>query len=155
MAHSVEGRFPFLDHTLVEFCNNLPLEYKLMGLKEKVLLKKVASELIPEEIWRRQKNPYRAPIQHSFFQNGSPDYVLELLSPRSIEEAGYFEPRAVSALVKKILDGAVIGEIDSMALTGILSTQLVQDTFVVNFRKQPAISKTEDVKVVIRQGVSL
>lgn len=155
MAHSVEGRFPFLDHTLVEFCNNLPPEYKLMGLTEKVLLKKVAAELIPVEIWQRPKNPYRAPIQQSFFHEETPDYVVELLSPRRIDEAGYFESRAVSALVKKIVDGAMIGEIDSMALTGILSTQLVHDTFVANFKKQPTISKTEDLKILIRQGAPL
>src|SRR5207249_244183 len=33
MAHSVEGRFPFLDHRLVEFCNRLPSRLKLRGLE--------------------------------------------------------------------------------------------------------------------------
>ena len=66
MAHSVEGRYPFLDFRLVEFCNKLPSELKLFGLKEKYLLKKLARKLLPEEIGQRPKRPYRAPIHGSF-----------------------------------------------------------------------------------------
>jgi asparagine synthase (glutamine-hydrolysing) len=67
MAHSVEGRFPFLDHRVVEFCNQLPPHLKLRGLTEKYLLKQAVRDLLPEEIWRRPKRPYRAPIHRSFF----------------------------------------------------------------------------------------
>ena len=40
MAHSVEGRFPFLDHRVVEFANSLPPRLKLRGLTEKYILRK-------------------------------------------------------------------------------------------------------------------
>ena len=154
MAHSVEGRFPFLDHTLVEFCNNIPAEYKLLGLTEKLLLKKLSAELIPDEIWRRQKNPYRAPIQQSFFNQETPEYVLDLLSPQSIDAAGYFESKVVSGLIRKISQGTMIGEVDSMALTGILSTQLINELFVANLREQSAIPNSAELKMVIHQGVT-
>ena len=39
MAHSVEGRYPFLDHRVIEFGSRLPLRFKLNGLKEKFILK--------------------------------------------------------------------------------------------------------------------
>jgi asparagine synthase (glutamine-hydrolysing) len=67
MAHSVEGRFPFLDHRLVEFCNRVPPSLKLRGLDEKYLLKRAVKDLVPAEILRRAKHPYRAPIFRSFF----------------------------------------------------------------------------------------
>ena len=47
MAHSVEGRFPFLDHRVIEFANRLPPRYKLMGLTEKYLLKRAHARHLP------------------------------------------------------------------------------------------------------------
>jgi asparagine synthase (glutamine-hydrolysing) len=80
MAHSVEGRFPFLDYRVVEFCNRLPPKYKLSGLDEKHVLKRAVRDLLPENIWNRPKRPYRAPIHKSFFENGRPlDWVAEAL----------------------------------------------------------------------------
>ena len=66
MAHSVEGRFPFLDPDLVELANSLPPAYKLRGLDEKHVLKRAAAGLVPDEIIRRPKQPYRAPDALSF-----------------------------------------------------------------------------------------
>ena len=66
MAHSVEGRFPFLDVDVVELANALPASSKLRGLDEKHVLKRAAAGLVPEEIIRRPKQPYRAPDALSF-----------------------------------------------------------------------------------------
>ena len=44
MANSVEGRYPFLDYRVIEFCNRLPDSLKLNGLNEKYLLKKETPE---------------------------------------------------------------------------------------------------------------
>jgi asparagine synthase (glutamine-hydrolysing) len=147
MANSVEGRFPFLDHRVIEFCNLLPNELKLNGLTEKYLLKKVAAEWIPPEIWKRPKRPYRAPIHHSFIHKKTPDYVNELLSFESIRGSGYFKPAAVTQLVEKVRRGSRLGETDDMALVGILSTQLVHHQFVQSIRHPPAISDPDDVKI--------
>jgi asparagine synthase (glutamine-hydrolysing) len=74
MAHSVEGRFPFLDCRVVQFCNDLPSNLKLRGLTEKYLLRKLGERWLPKEIWGRRKRPYRAPVHRSFF-SGSPARV--------------------------------------------------------------------------------
>ncbi|MBN2472494.1 MAG: asparagine synthase (glutamine-hydrolyzing) [Anaerolineae bacterium] len=151
MAHSVEGRFPFLDYRLIEFANRLPARYKLRGLNEKYLLKRLASRWIPDEIWRRPKRPYRAPIHRSFFNERTPAYVRELLSPEGISAAGYFNPAAVSQMVRKIEQGVHTGETDDMALAGILSTQLVHQQFVADFKMPPPLSEADDVKVCVGQ----
>jgi asparagine synthase (glutamine-hydrolysing) len=147
MAHSVEGRFPFLDHRVVEFCAGLPASWKLRGLQEKYILKKLAREWLPEEIWRRLKRPFRAPIQRSFFHHAREDYIAELLSSAAIKRAGFFQPEAVGRLVEKIESGADVGETDNMALAGILSTQLVHHHFVANFKTPPPLTGDDDVKV--------
>jgi asparagine synthase (glutamine-hydrolysing) len=147
MAHSVEGRFPFLDCHLVEFCNRLPSTLKLRGLSEKYLLKKLAREWLPTTIWTRPKRPYRAPIHRSFFHQSTPDYVRELLSPNEVKAAGFFKPTAVSQLVKKIEASQSVGETDDMALAGIISTQLLYRQFITHFSLLPPLSGRDNVKV--------
>ncbi|HSB66559.1 MAG TPA: asparagine synthase (glutamine-hydrolyzing), partial [Anaerolineales bacterium] len=153
MAHSVEGRFPFLDYRMVEFCNRLPSHLKLFGLKEKYLLKKLARKWLPEEIWQRRKRPYRAPIYRSFFSSQIPAWVNELLSPESIRQNGLFKPEAVNQLVIKLKAGKPLGETDDMALAGILSSQLVYQQFITDFRLSPSINKQEFNKIYDYQTV--
>lgn len=147
MANSIEGRFPFLDCRVVEFCNRLPGRLKLRGLTEKYLLKKLGQRLLPGEIWQRRKRPYRAPIHRSFFNNDTQDYVRDLLSAEKIHASGLFKPSAVVKLVEKIRQGLPIGESDDMALAGILSTQLVHSQFLTDFDRRPPVSFNANVKM--------
>ena len=133
MAESIEGRFPFLDHRLIEFANCLPPRYKLMGLTEKYLLKHAMRGLLPEGIRTRTKQPYRAPDSASFFEGGEPvDYVADLLSEARLKDAGYFDPAAVSKLMAKCRAGRAIGFGDNMAFVGVVSTMLLHDQFIAS-----------------------
>jgi len=150
MAHSVEGRFPFLDRRVVEFCNRLPSNLKLRGLTEKYVLKKLSRKWLPPEIAQRPKRPYRAPIRRSFFNERRLDYVYDLLSPGGLAKSSLFNPAAVAELVRRVERGAEIGESNEMALVGIISTQLLHHQFVENFRKSPPLSSDAPVKVRVR-----
>lgn len=151
MAHSIEGRFPFLDHRVIEFANQLPATYKLRGLNEKFILKKAAVDLLPTEIWNRPKRPYRAPIHRSFFPDGRPlDWVADLLNPDHITQSGLFRPTAVAALQKKIARIGHLSETDDMMLAGLLSTLLVQRQFITHFQPPPPVDGRDPVKVVHR-----
>ncbi len=151
MAHSIEGRFPFLDHHVIEFCNQLPPDFKLRGLNEKHILKHAVRDLLPAEIWQRQKRPYRAPIHHSFFPEGRPlDWVAEMLSSVKVEAAGCFNPLAVQVLLKKQARLGSLGEVDEMALAGILSTQLVHHHFIESFATAVPDQLTGNQKVIRR-----
>jgi asparagine synthase (glutamine-hydrolysing) len=140
MAHSVEGRFPFLDHRVVEFASRLSPSLKMKVLNEKYLLKESVAALIPEAIRTRHKQPYRSPDSQSFLLNRRSkrmlDYVDELLGPRAISESGLFDSERVSKLVEKVREGHAIGVKDNMAFVGILSAQLVVDQFIKNFPKE-------------------
>ena len=61
MAHSVEGRAPFLDHHVVECVCRAPVSLKIRGLTEKYLLREAAKPLITETVYRRQKHPFLSP----------------------------------------------------------------------------------------------
>jgi asparagine synthase (glutamine-hydrolysing) len=131
MAHSIEGRYPFLDHRVIEFANRLPPKYKMRGLVEKWLLKRAMRGQIPPSILRRTKQPYRSPDCASFFQDGRPaEVVAHLMSPAVIADAGLFDPAAVAKLVAKCRAGRAIGFADNMAFVGVLSTMLLHEQFV-------------------------
>ena len=138
MAHSVEGRFPFLDTELVELANALPPAFKLQGLDEKRVLKRAAAGLVPESILARKKQPYRAPDAMAFTGPGVPEWVAAVLEERAVAEAGVFEPGAVARLWKKCQatgGGAQFSNADNMALVGVLSTGLLHEQLV---RRPPA-----------------
>jgi asparagine synthase (glutamine-hydrolysing) len=136
MGHSVEGRFPFLDHRVIDFAGKIPPRWKMRGLNEKYVLKRAARDLVPSSVIRRKKQPFRAPDVKSFFDpaTGKPrqEYVDDLLCEKRVNEFGLFSSKAVGRLVEKAKSGRVIGARDNMALVGILSTQLVVDRFVNN-----------------------
>ena len=61
MAHSIEGRLPFLDHRLVEFTRSLPVAQKIKGTTEKFVLREAMRPLLPRTVAERQKHPFLAP----------------------------------------------------------------------------------------------
>ncbi|MBV8357367.1 MAG: asparagine synthase (glutamine-hydrolyzing) [Deltaproteobacteria bacterium] len=136
MAHSVEDRYPFLDHRVVEFATQLPARLKLKVLNEKYLLKRAAIGLVPDSILYRPKQAYRAPDGRSFFDGRPFDYVEELLSPARLKRDGIFKPGTVTKLVEKFKAGRALGVKDDMALVGILSTQLLVYQFINDFANQ-------------------
>jgi asparagine synthase (glutamine-hydrolysing) len=139
MAHSVEGRFPFLDANVAALAYSLPDAYKLRVLDEKHVVKRVARGLVPDAIIDRKKQPYRAPdaLAFSVATAGAgahaPDWIGDVLSDRAIKSAGVFDPAAVARLRAKVFrkDGrAQFSNADNMAIVGVLSTQLLHRRFV-------------------------
>ncbi len=131
MASSIEGRFPFLDHRLIELANSLPPHYKIRGLNEKYILKRAMGDLLPASIVKRTKQPYRAPDSQSFFVDGKPvDYVAESFSESRLRECGFLDPVASRKLFEKCRSGRAIGFGDNMAFVGILSALLVDEMFL-------------------------
>ncbi|MFK4769849.1 asparagine synthase (glutamine-hydrolyzing) [Rhizobium sp. ZW T2_16] len=139
MAHGIEGRFPFLDHRLVEFATKLSPDAKLKGLREKHILREAAKGLLPDSVIERQKQPYRAPDSSSFTGPGTDEqaYVSEMLSERAVSATGLFDPVAVSRLHGKCRKQTVAGFRDNAAFVGILSTQL----WAENFAKKQLVTK--------------
>ena len=137
MAHSIEGRFPFLDYRVVEFASRLSPQLKMKVLNEKYLLKAAIGDMIPRSIRNRHKQPYRAPDSQSFLAGGKEgklfEYVEELLAPHAIQEGGVFDAGAVGKLLEKARQGKIVSMKDNMALVGVLSTQVVIDRFIKNF----------------------
>jgi asparagine synthase (glutamine-hydrolysing) len=61
MAHSIEGRVPFLDHHLVEVIRSQPVAQKIRGMTEKYVLRQAARSVLTDTVYKRQKHPFLSP----------------------------------------------------------------------------------------------
>lgn len=144
MANSIEGRYPFLDHRVIEFCMKLNPDLKLKGLNEKYLLKYMMKDRIPESILNRSKQAYRAPIRSTFFSEEMPPYLSSMLSEENITGYGIFNLDFVNQLINKMKLNKQVSEIDNMAITAVLSTQILYDLFI-----NKSIPKLQEHELVV------
>ena len=154
MAHSVEIRLPFLDFRVIDFMARMPSKWKIMGMNEKHILKKSFEGILPKEIIFRPKHPYRAPIKQSLLNDKTAEYTKEALSARSLGGAGLFDAGKVTKLLRKAQTVGDLSEIDSMALIGILSSQIIHQKFIQDFPSRPNNSVSPDL-VVDRRSEAL
>jgi len=133
MANSIEGRFPFLDVNVMALANSLPSSFKLRALDEKHVLKRAARDLVPSGILVRKKQPYRAPDGLCFVGPRAPAWVRDMTTESAVTRVGVFAPKAVSQLFDKTRSSAEAGKFtnaDNMAITGVLSTQLLHGSLI-------------------------
>jgi asparagine synthase (glutamine-hydrolysing) len=126
MSHSVEVRVPFLDHTLVEFCSQIPASIKLRGLREKYILRMAMRKDLPAEICWRKKCAFCTPTVQ-WLRDDLPDFARELLSERALKAKGYFNPATVAGVLAQ--HRARRGNFANM-LMAILGVQLWDDMFI-------------------------
>lgn len=154
LAHSVEGRFPYLDHRLFEFTAALPTRSKLRGLREKDILRRWAAERLRVPTVDRAKQPYRAPDIPAFFGKAEPAYVADALSAEALDRAGVFDRRAVEGLTRRCRAGLATGFRESQAMVAVLSTQLWHGAFM----ERPAPGATlrlDSADVVMRDDADV
>jgi len=130
MGHSVEGRFPFLDHRLADFAGTIPASIKLESLTEKAILKHGVADLLPPDILQRPKQPYRAPDAASFATPAGRELVAAFLGddPDSLWHSG-----RIGALVRKWEAGRLASVRDNMAFTAALSGRILERDFGSGF----------------------
>lgn len=62
MAHSLEGRSPFLDHEFQQWAARLPAHLKWSGRIHKYILKRAAAGVLPDRILKRGKQGFGIPL---------------------------------------------------------------------------------------------
>lgn len=104
MAHSVELRVPFLDHSFVEFAASLPTDMKLrktgQGYSEKYILRKAVEDLIPKAVLNREKVGFFVPVW-TLFQSDLKAMAGDLFRSRAFLESALFNEKSLSRLVDK------------------------------------------------------
>jgi asparagine synthase (glutamine-hydrolysing) len=104
MAHSLEVRVPYLDEDLAEFVIGLPGPQKVGTREGKLLLRRVASRLLPQRIAARRKQGFDVPIG-AWLRGPLREALTDYLSDEATRRRGLFRPGQVGALVREHLDG--------------------------------------------------
>lgn len=99
MAHSLEARSPFLDHTLMEYVATLPASLKLSGSEKKMILREALRGLLPDIILDRPKMGFGAPIAN-WFRSDLRDMTHDVLLSSTAMQRGYFQSPAIAQLLK-------------------------------------------------------
>lgn len=108
MAHSVEGRTPFLDHILCDYINSLPPSTKLKSNKdgilvEKWVLKDAVKPYVTQEIYERTKVPFFAPPT----KKPNPAFINLLnkyIAKENIEKIGWINYEQASVAKRRYLE---------------------------------------------------
>ncbi len=103
MAHSLEVRPPFLDHRIVEFAATLPPALKMQGSRQKIVLKQLMKDKLPEMILRRKKVGFDIPA-HEWLRGPLRELLLDTMQCGLAEHKSLFQPGVVQELVRLHLE---------------------------------------------------
>jgi asparagine synthase (glutamine-hydrolysing) len=129
MAHSVEGRVPFLDHHVAEYVAGLPIRYKIRGTQEKYVLREAVRDIITPEVYNCHKHPFLAPPPRSG-NDALSVFCQDVLRSTLLDDQPFFEPARVRGTMDHIatLDHAERAPYGAMVLT-IVSACILQQRF--------------------------
>jgi asparagine synthase (glutamine-hydrolysing) len=130
MAHSVEGRVPFLDHHVVEVIRSQPVAQKIRGMTEKYVLREAVRDLITDTVYRRQKHPFLSPPATLNPKEKLCTFVQDTLRGPVLGSIPFFDQRKVMALLDG-LDGMEEGSriANDQVLMTLVSACVLQDRF--------------------------
>jgi asparagine synthase (glutamine-hydrolysing) len=104
MAHSIEGRVPFLDHHVVEAIRSQPVSLKIRGMTEKYVLREAVRDVITDTVYRRQKHPFMSPPATLNPNAKLHDLVQDRLRGSALASIPFFDQSKVIGLLDRIAD---------------------------------------------------
>ena len=130
MAHSVEGRVPFLDHHVVEVIRSQPVTQKIRGMTEKYVLREAVRDLITDTVYRRQKHPFLSPPATLNPKKKLSTFMQDTLRSPLLGSIPFFDQRKVIALLDG-LDGMEEGSriANDQVLMTLVNACVLQDRF--------------------------
>ncbi len=130
MAHSIEGRLPFLDHKVVELVRNMPVVLKIRGLTEKYVLKEAAKPFITETVYKRQKHPFLTPPSTFKLNEALQELVQDTLRSSLMSNVPFYNHAAVIHLLDQLpkMDESERSSLD-VVLMKMLSVYFFQERF--------------------------
>jgi asparagine synthase (glutamine-hydrolysing) len=103
MAHSIEGRVPFLDHHVAEVAARVPVNMKIKGIREKHVLREATKDVLIPEVYDRQKHPFSTPPTRN---ENDPmlAFYRDTFASRAAADQPIYDMQKVSASLDRLLD---------------------------------------------------
>lgn len=103
MYNSLESREPLLDHHIIEYVAQLPIEYKLHQGITKRILKDITHRYIPQPLIERPKMGFRIPIE-KWMNKELKHYLVSYINKESLEKHGLFDWEKVNQMLTRYLN---------------------------------------------------
>jgi asparagine synthase (glutamine-hydrolysing) len=103
MAHSIEGRVPFLDHHVAEVAARVPVHMKVKGIREKHVLREAAKDVLIPEVYDRQKHPFTTPPTRSK-DDPMLTFYRDTFASQAAKDQPIFDMKKVGAALDQLLD---------------------------------------------------
>jgi asparagine synthase (glutamine-hydrolysing) len=104
MAHSIEGRVPFLDHKVAEFAAGIPIHMKVKGMREKHVLREATRDVLIEPVYDRQKHPFTTPPAKVGENDAMMDLFGDVFGSSLLDDQPIFDPSSVRDLFGTLPD---------------------------------------------------
>ncbi len=131
MAHSVEGRLPFLDHHLVELAVRMPVHVKLNGLVEKYILREASREVITDTVYKRSKHIFSSPPSALHGRGKLFDFFQDTISSIDATSLPVFQKEALLGQLSRMpaMDATEQRHCENM-MNKVVSTVLLHRHFI-------------------------
>ena len=101
MAHSLEGRSPFLSKYMLEFAPTLSDELKIKGTTTKYLLRELAKQYLPKELISQPKRGFEVPLK-KWIENDLKENIFDALGSNCFSQNFVNKKFIINLLNKKI-----------------------------------------------------
>ncbi|MEI7965642.1 MAG: asparagine synthase C-terminal domain-containing protein, partial [Chitinophagaceae bacterium] len=106
MSVSLEGREPFLDHRVIEWAAQLPMEYKYNKGNKKFIIKEIVHQYIPKEMMDRPKMGFGIPVA-DWLQGELKPFVDQYLDEAFILKQDIFNNAEIQRIRRSFYQGKV------------------------------------------------
>jgi asparagine synthetase B (glutamine-hydrolysing) len=103
-AFSLEPRYPFLDHRIVEFALSIPTRQKVRKGLSKYVLRTTMKGAIPEAV-RTSRKHFGTPVPLQHWMKQLYPNIKEIFESRKFRERGYFNQHAIVDTYERFYEG--------------------------------------------------
>ncbi|MDP6977910.1 MAG: asparagine synthase (glutamine-hydrolyzing) [Myxococcota bacterium] len=133
MAHSIEGRVPFLDTVVAEFCAGTPIRMKINGMREKHVLREAAKDVIIDPVYNREKHPFSTPPAKEGENDALDELYMDVVQSKLLDEQLIFDPAMVRGMLDSFTgDTPIDSNMRDTFLNRIVSFTLMHERFGIS-----------------------
>lgn len=103
MAHSLEGRSPFLSKYLLEFAPSLKNEYKIKGQNTKHILRELSNKYLPKALITQPKRGFEVPLKR-WIDNELKENIFDELASSNNYSSSFIDQKFINNLLNRNLN---------------------------------------------------
>jgi asparagine synthase (glutamine-hydrolysing) len=124
MRYSLEVRYPYLDHELIEWVANLPMHMRFDGVTTKPLLRKVAERYITKENMNMPKKGFNLPL-HEWMQHADVIQQYARMQLDRLKQRGIFDNATIEKWWQRRNEGVYFSKLWQLVTTEVWLNEYV------------------------------